>query len=725
MTISIWRYSHLTLAISSALFIAIAAFTGIILAFEPISNKLNPYSTPNITQISIAETIEALEKKYDETIHIEIDNNNFVSASIINDKGGNEIFYINPKTGEKVGSLIKKTPFLEFITNLHRSLFLKSTGRFIIGLVSFLLFLIAFTGVLLIVKRQGGVYKIFSKIVKEESNQYYHVFFGRLFLIPIIIITATGVYLCLERFSFLPKTSHTTPKLESKKIIAYTAFDFFKKTKLGNIKKIEFPFSSNKEDYYTIKTINNEFKVDQFNGQVIDNKKQSWGLIAAEYSFLLHTGNGSILWSSILLLSCFAIFYFICSGFYMTLKRKKGSISINNDTLKDAAEFVILVGSETGSTLRFATAFKEGLIKANKLVFMAELNEYTSYDNAKNIILFTATYGDGTAPTNAQNFTALVNTIEPKGNLNYSVVGFGSKQYPAFCKFAILVHASLQIHSQFIPQMPLFKIDNQHLNSFKNWKNEWSRINNIHLEIALSKILDQQQETTFKIINTNKVNIDNTFQISLKPTSKTIVSSGDLLAIKLQGEQRKRLYSIAKIDNVLVLSIKKHEFGTCSNYLYKLNKKDRILGEIQQNKKFHFPEKVKDVILIANGTGIAPFLGMIQENKKVKIHLFWGGKTKKSLVIYDKYITTALKNKTLNSFTAAYSQEQKKYVQDLLKSKTAFIANILKTDGVVLICGSFNMQYSVEQVLGDIASQELNINIEELRNKNQIRTDCY
>jgi sulfite reductase (NADPH) flavoprotein alpha-component len=356
---------------------------------------------------------------------------------------------------------------------------------------------------------------------------------------------------------------------------------------------------------------------------------------------------------------------------------------------------------------------------------MAELNEYTSYDNAKNIILFTATYGDGTAPTNAQNFTALVNTIEPKGNLNYSVVGFGSKQYPAFCKFAILVHASLQIHSQFIPQMPLFKIDNQHLNSFKNWKNEWSRINNIHLEIALSKILDQQQETTFKIINTNKVNIDNTFQISLKPTSKTIVSSGDLLAIKLQGEQRKRLYSIAKIDNVLVLSIKKHEFGTCSNYLYKLNKKDRILGEIQQNKKFHFPEKVKDVILIANGTGIAPFLGMIQENKKVKIHLFWGGKTKKSLVIYDKYITTALKNKTLNSFTAAYSQEQKKYVQDLLKSKTAFIANILKTDGVVLICGSFNMQYSVEQVLGDIASQELNINIEELRNKNQIRTDCY
>ena len=164
MTISIWRLSHLTLAISTSLFIVIAAVTGLILTFEPITNKLKPYSIGSYEQISIAETIEALEKKYDEIITIEIDENNFVAASIINKKGEYKSFYINPKTGEKIGNLIKKSRFYDFITNLHRSLFLKSTGRLLIGFVSFLLFIIAITGIILIVKRQGGIRKFSPKL---------------------------------------------------------------------------------------------------------------------------------------------------------------------------------------------------------------------------------------------------------------------------------------------------------------------------------------------------------------------------------------------------------------------------------------------------------------------------------------------------------------------------------------------------------------------------------
>ena len=70
MTISIWRYSHLTLAISAALFILIASLTGIILAFEPISKKINPYNVADINSISVAETITALENEHEEIIAI-------------------------------------------------------------------------------------------------------------------------------------------------------------------------------------------------------------------------------------------------------------------------------------------------------------------------------------------------------------------------------------------------------------------------------------------------------------------------------------------------------------------------------------------------------------------------------------------------------------------------------------------------------------------------------
>jgi sulfite reductase (NADPH) flavoprotein alpha-component len=725
MTISIWRLSHLTLAISTSLFIVIAAVTGLILTFEPITNKLKPYSIASYEQISIAETIEALEKRYDETITIKIDENNFVSASIINKKGAYKSFYINPKTGEKIGNLIKKSSFYDFITNLHRSLFLKSTGRLLIGFVSFLLFIIAITGIILIVKRQGGIRKVFSKVVKENFQQYYHIFFGKIFFIPIAIITLTGIYLSLERFSLFPVTANNLTKLEINKTLKFTDFEFFNTTKLEEVKKIEFPFSSSKEDYFNIKTIDNEFEINQFNGQIVSQKNQSLYLLGTHYSLLLHTGAGSILWSVILLLSCLAILFFIFSGFYMTIKRKRKTTSIINNTLKDKAEFIILVGSETGTTIRFATAFKNELIKANKAVFITELNRYSSYKNAKNIIIFTATYGDGTAPANAQNFIKLIHLIEPKRNLNYSVIGFGSKQYPAFCQFAILVHASLQIHLKFTPQMPLFKIDDQNLSSFENWKNEWGNLNNIKLEINLTDLLEKDEETSFKITNNSKTNIDNTFLIHLKPTIKANFTSGDLLAITPKGEEKKRLYSVAKIDNTLVLSVKKHALGICSNYLYKLSKTGIIKGTIQENKKFHFPKKIKDVILIANGTGIAPFLGMIQENKKARIHLFWGGKTKKSLELYNKHIISALENKTLTSFHIAYSQDQQTYIQKTLESQTVLVSNTLRRNGAILICGSLSMQFGVEKVIAKIASQELNLTIEELKNNKQIRTDCY
>jgi sulfite reductase (NADPH) flavoprotein alpha-component len=728
MTISIWRYSHLTLAISAALFIVIASLTGIILAFEPISNKLKPYASENLNTIYIAETISVLQEKYEEIITIEVDENDFVTASVIDKKGGNNTFYINPKTGEKVGDIIKKSAVFEFTTNLHRSLFLKSTGRFLVGFISLLLFLIAVTGSILIAKRQGGFSKIFSKIIKEDFHQYYHVVFGRYFFIPILIITLSGVYLSLDKFSLLPKKKPSYEKLkinETASNLKVTDFEFFNSKKINEIQNIEFPFSKDEEDFFIVKTIDNELLIHQFNGQIIKNKKQDLVALGAYYSLIFHTGKGSVIWSLVLLLSCFAILFFIFSGFSMTVKRKKKTPSILNKTTKNNAEYIILVGSETGSTIRFAIAFKNALLKVNKTVLVAEMNNYDTYENAKNIIIFTATYGDGEAPINAYKFLKLTKTVQQKKNVKYAVVGFGSKQYPEFCKFAVLVDSSLQILANFTPEMPLFKIDNQNLKSFKTWIDQWSARNNCTLEIDENDVLEETKSKKFNSTDSCKINIDNTFLVSLKPQKKVRFSSGDLLAITPTGENTKRYYSIAKIGNMILLSVKKHEFGVCSNYLHGLHKNEEISASIQENKNFHFPKKTKEVVLVANGTGIAPFLGMIQENKKVKIHLFWGGRTKKSLEIYNKHIHTALENKTLTSFNSAYSQEQNTYVQDLLENKTELISTILRQQGVIMICGSLNMQSGVEKVIDKIAEEQLQSNIQSLKDNEQIKADCY
>jgi sulfite reductase (NADPH) flavoprotein alpha-component len=407
MTLSIWRHSHFILALLSAIFIFTAAVTGAILVFEPISNQLKPYAVSKAKNASVAQTLTVLQQQYDEVLQIEIDANDFVKVSVINKQGESGKFYINPFTGEKLGEIINKAPLFEFATNLHRSLFLKSTGRFLVGLFSFLLLLIALTGIKLILKRQGGFKRFFSKVVKENFQQYYHVVIGRYALIPIIIITVTGVFLSLEKFDALPSDRIIQERLginsESKKK-EIQDFEIFKATPLGQVKSIEFPFSDAKTDYFILELKEEMLYVNQYSGDVISKGEKPLIALVSNWSMILHTGQGTIIWSIVLLLTCLAILFFMYSGFAMTLKRKNETSKFKNKLKKEEAKYIILVGSETGSTFSFATLFFNALIEDGQAVFMDELNNYTRYKKAKQLIVFTATYGEGEAPVNLNRY---------------------------------------------------------------------------------------------------------------------------------------------------------------------------------------------------------------------------------------------------------------------------------------------------------------------------------
>jgi sulfite reductase (NADPH) flavoprotein alpha-component len=117
----------------------------------------------------------------------------------------------------------------------------------------------------------------------------------------------------------------------------------------------------------------------------------------------------------------------------MLIKRKKIKTSILNKITIDIAEYIVLVGSNTGTNIQFATAFENALSKTNKKVFVTKLNDYTRYKKAKNLIIFAATYGAGEAPENAFKFLKLLTTIQQKNELKYKVLGFGSTKYSAFC----------------------------------------------------------------------------------------------------------------------------------------------------------------------------------------------------------------------------------------------------------------------------------------------------
>ncbi|AXT62670.1 FAD-binding oxidoreductase [Aquimarina sp. AD10] len=732
MTISIWRYSHLALAISSSLFLSIASITGIILALEPISDSLYSNNIEDGKDLTLAETIATLHNNFAEVINFEIDANDAMIASVITKNGNSETIYVNPITGETLGKPKEKAAIFKFATNLHRSLFLKSIGRFFVGFISLLLIIIAVTGIVLILKRQGGIKYFFSKIENDYFAQYYHVVLGRLFLLPILIIAVTGVYLSLEKFSIVPKTAitHQLDIDDSRppNKIAIRDFEVFRSIMLGNVRSVEFPFSNAIEDYFVIKLSNKELVVNQFNGEIISSKPYPFMAFISLWSLSLHTGQGNVIWSFILLIASCSILFFMYSGFMLSLKRKRSS-SINNFKYKKhESEYIILVGSETGSTFTFANLFAEALSSSGKKVFVSELNNYSLYKNARHLIIFTATYGIGEPPTNARKFNHIFNTISPLNKLQFSIVGLGSLAYPHFCKFALDLDTLLKTNSKFESILEPYKINNQSFTDFKAWVSAWSKQTGIPLQIKDSIKQHTTKSENFNVIERSKINNDQTFLLRLQPQNDIQFESGDLLAFFPEEDNIERLYSIGRIHGEIVLAIKKHEFGICSRYLSKLHPGDTIKASIKQNPDFHFPNTKKEMIMIANGTGIAPFLGMLaNKENKTNTHLIFGCRTKDSIKMYDNYITKGILTKKIASLHLCYSQEQKEkiYVQDILKKKPHLIARILHNKGIIMICGSTTMQKEVLKTLEIISETELCVPLSNFQKKNQIKMDCY
>jgi len=729
MTISIWRYSHLALAVSSFLFITLASVTGIILSFKPITEKTQSYKAKNFNQLTIAQVVPALTKNYTDIIEVSVDYNQFmvVDATDLNDNSGK--FYIDPLTGKSLGKVAKENEFFQWITSLHRSLFLHQLGRFFVGLTSFLLFLIATSGTVLIIQRQRSLKRFFSKIVKDNFAQYYHVVLGRLLLIPIIVISVTGTIMSLKTFEVIKeqKISHKIDfdAIKSNPEKKVTDFDVFKNTKLADVQSIEFPFSEDVEDYFTLKLSDKEITVNQLTGEVLTEKPYSKAKLLTTLSMDLHTGRTNSIWAIILAIASANILFFIYSGFVIWWKRR--SSQVKNKYKFDQAEFIILVGSENGTTFRFAKAIHQQLLKSGKTSFIGQLNNYKVFPKAKQLIVLTATYGLGDAPTNSSKFISLLEKYKQLNSVQFSVVAFGSHAYPDFCKFGYEVNNALSHQDWAKPLLEIHTVNDRSPEEFTKWATLWAQTCDVELT-SLSKLLEtkpvkmQQFSVVEKTVSTNA---ETSFIIRLSPKKRMRFTSGDLLAIYPANDYRERQYSIGRMGKDVQLSVKLHAGGLGSGFLHRLEIGQVLNASIIKNEHFHFPSKAKTVIMISNGTGIAPFLGMLDQHSKGRnIHLYCGFRNKLSFELYENALKTELDK--LTKLNVAYSREgEKQYVKDLLTKDAALVLKALKSDGVIMLCGSLSMQNDIIEWLEILCQREENRSISYYQSHGQVLMDCY
>lgn len=479
-----WRLAHLALAVVTSVFLLIASATGVVLAIHAVNERtVSSFETVSARDLTLSGALPAIRQAHPGLQSIVVNKYEQVVVLAEDADFNQQRLIINPHTGAVITTEDADSKFIQWTLSLHRSLFLHETGRFIVGIISFLFLLMLVSGVALLLKRQKKLRKVFRRPRGGSGSSRLHVVLGQLFIIPLLLTAASGTYLFMQRFELLPKqAAHTLSYADASgsSRVSPEQFPVFKNLRFSELRQLDFPFFDDPDEYYIVKLSDREWKINQYSGAIIEETRYPFHALAGQFSLELHTGTTNTAWALVLALSSLSIFGFSISGFIIAYKRLFNKR--NNKYKAREAEIVLLTGTENGSTHRFARAVYEQLLDAGCKVYIDEMNTYRNYPGLRQLIIFTSTYGEGEAPSSATRFGKLVGKHPQSGKVSYSVVGFGSTAYEHYCAYAREVDQLLRRQSWATPLTEVHTVNKRSVTDFANWAAVWSQ----HTTLPLS-----------------------------------------------------------------------------------------------------------------------------------------------------------------------------------------------------------------------------------------------
>lgn len=172
-----------------------------------------------------------------------------------------------------------------------------------------------------------------------------------------------------------------------------------------------------------------------------------------------------------------------------------------------------------------------------------------------------------------------------------------------------------------------------------------------------------------------------------------------------------RLYSIASSPSVvgeeahLTLARVSYEFdsfshlGAASNHLADARESDRLRVFIEPNTRFRLPsDSSRDIVMIAAGTGVAPYRGFLQERvasgASGRNWLIFGERQARSSFLYQLEWQDALKRGGLQRIDLAFSRDRswrdqaaKRYVQHAIADAGRELWAWIDAGATVYVCG--------------------------------------
>ena len=197
-----------------------------------------------------------------------------------------------------------------------------------------------------------------------------------------------------------------------------------------------------------------------------------------------------------------------------------------------------------------------------------------------------------------------------------------------------------------------------------------------------------------------------------------------------------REYSIASIPNQLFLRLtirqqydQNGQLGLGSGWLTEHTQlNDPIALRIRTNESFHLIDDNRPIICIGNGTGIAGLMSLLHMRTRQDYSENWlifGERQRACDFFYQTTIEAWQNMGMLKRSDLAFSrdQEQRIYVQDILRQHAEELKAWIDRDAVIYVCGSIDgMASGVDQALIEVLGEA---QVDELRLNGRYRRDVY
>lgn len=739
------RKLHSLSGLFAALLLIVVATTGAVLSVFPAIER-SAATIPATGEISVADLAERIAVHYPRTEQIE----RSLSGQVVvyyNRDGQPGADLVNPLSGKGIAPY-KPSALLRWVKNLHRSLLLDDAGRMLAGSLAAVMILICLSGIFLLTRRMGGWKAIFQPIAGSGSPRI-HAELARFAVFGVLLSALTGSYMSALRFGLLPEAADVEPVFPAQVSGGTSApigsLIALKNVDANDLRELVFPYRNDPSDVYSFKTTQGSGFIDQSTGELLQYQPRSDGNLFQHWMIRLHTGEG-LWWLGLVFgLAALTVPALSFTGMRIWWLRRSLSVRHIEGASIDAADVVILVGSEGNTTWGFAKDLQNKLNQAGRQVYCAAMNDLAErYPRASVVFVLTSTYGDGNAPSSASQFMTRLERFQADKELEFVVLGFGDQQFPKFCQYALDVDAALS--SKGLQKVhPITRINRGSALQFREWGEAISE----HIGVPLTLTHNPAPAVTSEFELVERIDYGvavhaPTSILRFKPVQnrksfwqKILLKSqshlpsyeaGDLIGVAPPGDTTARLYSLASSasDGQLEICVRKQTHGLCSGYLHSLKPGDRISGYIQQNLGFRPAGGSTPIILIGAGAGIGPLAGFIRKNtQRNPMYLYWGGRNPQSDFLYQPELGVYLNDHRLTALNTAFSRSaDRAYVQDAISADEIELRQLIEKGAQILVCGGREMAFCVSQVFDSIL-KPLHLNVNVLRAEERYLEDVY